>query len=228
MPYLNFVGHQIPYLELSSAYHVGSGDKNDQEDNRYSLEGRGLSISTCPDVWRKIAKLGGHPCHELKTPEGDALLLLDVHAALENHALVHTAQSWAEGKGYLKHGDIYTYSFVDENDREMQMTFSSFREALDEADGDESAIEEKSGYLPTPALAKRMEVSDAPLCLATEFALLAMAEEVFRLDGAWWDDEMAPELYSAPRGVIFELAQPQIIWELADQERHPVPDSPAL
>jgi hypothetical protein len=58
-----------------------------------------------------------------------------------------------------------------------------------------------TGWCATAALSERIGFEIDP-ALAVELAITCWVEDTTALEGVWWADQLAPEILSAPRGVI--------------------------
>jgi len=186
--------------DLSTVYHVGFLNPAcpiRYQPAGYSFEGNGLSVSTYPEEWMKIAKLGGGSKFRLSK---DSPLFLNAHDRV-NQA---SALKWALDAEMIKKIEAFRVSyFDDEYGEELCSDYLTLEEAQQEAPEDEN-ISKIEGYQVTDHMMPYFKTGISPgLVMSKDYALIWYAEAA-GLDGVWWNDEYAPELLSAPRGVIFQ------------------------
>lgn len=218
----NILGLLVPVVHCDSAVHIGHLNQMPSSEKRYSLEGRGISVSHDPSAWRKIARLQGDE-FKVSLDQGvfiDMLRATDISLP-DFHPCLAAAQEWAIAAGLAERGTTYRVWGTDEEGSEIYSDYTSLDEAEQEVD-DLQLIETLSGLLPTPALAERMNLSAAPVILTQEFCLLAFAEDQLKLDGAWWDECLDAPALSAPRGVIFlsTITSKGLSWARANIRRN--------
>jgi len=68
-------------------------------------------------------------------------------------------------------------------------------------EGMSARIRPFEGWCATAALSERIGFQVEP-ALAVELAITCWVEDSTALEGVWWADKLAPEILSAPRGVI--------------------------
>lgn len=178
-------------------YHVGTMNAADKGCRGASLEGMGLSASTCPEAWVRIARLGGLPWWRLSKRGAQ---FLDLHALTPSQQRDYL--QWAHEEGYLLPAVVWTVTwFDDELGSEVFSTYLSEKEALDECN-EEAAIKAEEGWVGTAKLASLSGLPPKPFVAnAKDLAAVQYAEYV-GLDGVFWEDVLEPENYSAPRFVI--------------------------
>ncbi len=188
-----------PILNLECVYHIGELDPSKKGVRGPSYEGNGLSVSTNPEAWEEIAELGGLPWWRL---ECSGASFLDFHALSPDQKA--TIAAWGEAHGLVHSTTLWKVEYHDdEMETTMVKRFETGVEAREEAEYlevDPPTSEE--GFRCTEMLLERMGWSNA-LADALDGAAMAYAEDVLGVDGVWWQDDLAPELLSAPRGVIF-------------------------
>lgn len=216
----------IPIRQLDSVYHLGELDVAKRGERfRNSLEGDGLSVSLCPDAWRRIAKLGGSPLWRLDRAGGR---FLDVHALVDDprfETMRATVERWALAGDWVRRVDRYrAWQFDDEADNWMYSLHSSRADAAEEVEGNGFALNDvrDSGepVLQCVEIVEPTERMIARLGLIPDvhddglgYAGILWARDVLAqhldnpIDGAWWDELYAPACLSAPRGAIFPEAQ---------------------
>ena len=201
-----------PVVRQEKLFHVGCLDPRHRRDE--SHEGECLSASTCPEDWTKIARLGGNPVLQLHRP---GALFLDAHAL--TRAMEDALMAEAVEAGILEAITLWSvWRFDEEMDSWITMPCLSREEAEDEVDfhdleetraptPDGDPIEEVRGHVLTEAgqeaLGPRFSASPA---MARDAALLwlaiRLAADHADVCGVFWDDEHAPERWSAPRHAI--------------------------
>lgn len=193
MPHASF-----PIRRIGRVHHIGTLKRTDKGERGSSLEGHGLSVSPVPEAWQRIAKLGGLPWWTLTNPQGR---FLDMHRLSKSRR--SELRAWGVGNEYAEETDGWSVTwFDDELGRDCRMFFLDPEQAQAEAEC--RGISPKTIRLLTASerLARRMGFVPDP-SLVPEFVALCFAEEILRLDGAWWNDVLDPAGMSAPRGVIF-------------------------
>lgn len=181
--------------------HVGSFDANDRGD--WSLEGDGVSVSVNPEAWTSIALLGGQPQWTLARRDGKPLRFLEAHALTDTQRA--QIAEWGKAEGLVEETTIYTVTGYDDELEDEYVTFHSTREeALAEAyDPDEVAES-----------TRLMFVGDGPRGAeagnAEDVLLTLWAEQDGDYDGVWWQDELDPSQFTAPRGVILPSRLPEV------------------
>lgn len=189
---------KLPIITLRKLFHVGS--LNSKKKGKHSYEGNGLSVSTHPAAWRKIAR--GQVIGDTFSANKTDNKFLNAHALLNKHK--EAIANWAVQRGYLLPTGTVTVSwFDDELDNEVAQEFSSMNKAKQEFGNleDYTVSVNKKGHSPTPLLKK---ITRNPQMTSTgilEYVLPLYAGEM-ELDGVWWSDRLDVQRYSAPRGVI--------------------------
>lgn len=185
-------------VRINEVYHIGTMDFENKRSD--SLEGAGLSVSKHPEAWKQIAKLGGFQTFTLEKKDGT---FLDAHA-LKEHERENIIQ-WGKDKGYISMAPIYTVTYYDDEMRsDVQSMYFDEKEALLEAEGIEGAEPVKAeGLKASPSLhLKTHSVREITSFLVFDKLLPVYVEEGLNIDGVWWEDDLDPSRYSAPRGVI--------------------------
>lgn len=200
---------QIPTLETSIVYHVGTMESSDKGVHfKHSLEGHCLSVSHHPDAWVKIAKLGGLPYWSLHKLDGSPARFVDAHSLTESPEVMDQIKAWGLSMGLIQERTLYRAWSTDEDDRWRYSLHGSELEASQEVDEDSEgpdggpAIEPSLTMTGTDALGgivgRSLHANDD----ATDMLLLAWAQIQTDLDGVWWSDELDVHALSAPRGGI--------------------------
>jgi len=214
---------QIPLIALDRVLHIGTLNPADLGRNAGSTsqEGNFLSVSLCPLAWRRIARLGGYRLHELTRQGG---LFVDVTAILDAPELLAPILDWARAEGLVEdRGTWQAWSYDSEADAwrftshpteaKARHELGHDREDFDPEDVDEPdhgpAIRPVTVPVATAALRALLgenldESFDATEAAARAWCLREAPALLGRpLDGVWWDEPYAPEVYHAPRGAIF-------------------------
>lgn len=193
-----------PRYFLQKVIHIGSLDASQKGVRGDSYEGTGLSFSNDPEAWETIAKLGGQQWWERDMTGHD---FLDGHAFLSAYS--NELCEWGSNEGLISQGTAWRVEwFDDELDSRVSMLLSNEAAAIEELEfrGDEDdTIEEISTHFPTQTLRDAMghktRAGDADPSVLDDLATVWAERHGFA--GMWWNDDLAPEKFSAPRGVIF-------------------------
>lgn len=188
-----------PVRSFAHLVHVGTMRRCDKGARGPSHEGAGLSVSTCPEAWVRIARLGGLPWWRLERAG---------HAFLDAHRLTGAQRrqlaAWGVGRGWVARRTLWQLSrHDDELGGTVQSLYESEAAAREEAFDDEDAtVTAVRTLVAQPVLAERM---GQPIALGQAEALLhaVYAEDVLALDGVFWNDVLDVPGWSAPRAVIF-------------------------
>lgn len=188
-----------PILNYECVFHIGTMKVDEKGVRGPSYEGSGLSVSVHPEEWEEIAELGGYPWWRL---ERKGARFLDFHAlsSTQRDEII----AWGNTYDLVETATVWRVEYEDdEMESTMVRDFDTEEEAREEAGylGVEAPTS-KLGLKCTRKLLARMGWTDA-LADALDGVVMAYAEDVLDVDGVWWDDDLAPELLSAPRGVIF-------------------------
>lgn len=203
-----------PVILLGRVFHIGTLDPSHKgtSHNSCSREGTGLSVSLNPDAWMRIAKLGGNPTWELEAESMQAFV--DVLSLKKDHW--KTINDWAVDKGFLERYEATVVSYFDddlgyevsihydENEPSDKIEVQDYRDEA-EADGMEVDLKTAPSFRGTDFLNSMMgyKVSKG---LAQDLAMTLFCEDVLadrlRTTGIWWNENLDPLSYSAPRGVI--------------------------
>lgn len=208
-----------PRRRLRTVYHVGTLDPQDKGVRGESYEGTGLSVSRDPEAWVQIAKLGGLPWWKAAVAE---LRFVDMHALRRKHEAA--IAQWGIEHGWVEPAPVYAlFTYDDELEAEQCMEFASYDQAVREVLWEEDTqspeavkqaledlgarVEQRLGWRPTAALRQAMghdptRLDEASTTLWDDVAVLWA--QAHGWDGAWWEETLDPDNYSAPRGVIFK------------------------
>lgn len=186
----------LPMKSFKKLFHVGSMDASKKRSGSY--EGSGLSVSTHPEAWRKIAR--GYVT-------GDTYIITKpnnkfIDANKINKKQAHQIFAWAVQNELVTPATTYRVSyFDDELDSEVYSDYDSLEAAQQEANDPEDIRVIKSGYLPTDKL-KQLTQNPHMTPTAILDYVLPIYAETLGVDGVWWKDKLDVAGYSAPRGVI--------------------------
>lgn len=188
----------LPVKTLKGLYHVGTMDSSEKRDG---FEGAGLSVSTHPDAWKKIAR--GHVTGDTHSATKEGNKFLDAHSLSDAHN--KQIKQWAIKNGYLEQQETVTVCYYDdEMEDDLCSTFDSMADAEAEYDDELEHMDvtvDKGGIVPTDKLKKETRQNRIDSTGVLEFVLPIFAEQQ-GLDGVWWQDNLDVQRYSAPRGVI--------------------------
>jgi len=183
----------LPSKKLTKVFHVG--DMDFRNKSSFSLEGSGLSVSTNPDAWVRIARLGGKPIHVLTNPSGK---FLDFHKL--NKKQKSSIIQWGIDNGYVEYTVLYNVVYDDGT----YSSFDTMENAEYEADDEyEIKIVKKGGLRATQKLTKVSMQTSIDFGNVFDVLVTVFTEDRVEFDGVWWDDTLDVHNYSAPRGVIF-------------------------
>jgi len=189
---------RLPRIKLPKVYHVGSMDQG--KKSGVSYEGNGLSVSLHPDEWRQIAR--GQVSGDtwvLSKPTGNFINAHKITGAGKRFVL-----AWGTEMGYLDLAVMYRVEWYDDEMGDtMSTVVSSYEEAAEEADYVDGTVTQVPGSpVATPKLDQIIGFKVDPM-LAYDMVLTQYVESMTDADGIWWADDLDPDRYSAPRGVIF-------------------------
>ncbi len=188
----------LPVKTLKGLYHVGTLDASKKRDG---YEGAGLSVSTHPDAWERIAR--GHVTGDTYSATKEGNRFLDAHSLTKKHNAEIT--QWAIKNGYLEQQETVTVCYYDdEMEDNLCQTFDSMADAKNEYDDELQYMDvtvDKDGIVPTEKLKKETRQTRMSATGILEYVLPIFAEQQ-GLDGVWWQDKLDVQRYSAPRGVI--------------------------
>lgn len=153
----------------------------------------------------KNRSVGGLPWWKAKRKEGVGKFL-DIRRIDNN--LRHAMVTWGIMRGYVTESPIYAVQWYDDEVGSIvEMQFDCKAEALAELGfkqetGDTLVVLlECVGLKSSPALEQRIGFAITS-ALAFDMLATCYAEDVLKLDGVWWEDKLAPNILSAPRGVL--------------------------
>lgn len=193
------VGGGLPSKSFKKLFHVGSLDATKKREG--SHEGSGLSVSTHPNEWKRIAR--GFVTGDTYVATKPNNSFINAHKLSdENRNLI---ASWGVKNGLLTPTQTVIVSYYDdEMDSMVSQEFPSMEDAVEEygdhLDDYEVTTNDK-GYQPTNKL---KQITRNPRITPTgilDYVLPVYAENM-GYDGVWWQDTLDVSSYSAPRGVI--------------------------
>ena len=195
-----------PLHTFDSVCHIGTWpeapDTNRKPGRATSYEGIGLSVSTHPDAWRAIVKLGGYPYRWLERRDGKPGRFVDGHAARRE------AHEWAVRRGWLVGVPGWVVSWEDdEMEDTMMLELFDHDEALDEA-GDHAELRPATIWVAAGELLRRLDAhygrqpNNQHGALDGELLNRWTAAVYPDLDGVWWDNALDEIRLSAPGGLI--------------------------
>ncbi len=202
----------LPTLHIESVVHIGTM-RVDLKGSIYetSYEGAGLSVSSEPDAWEAIARLGGLPWWQLTNPDGEFLNALAIPEPLKHHIT-----KWGLANQYVKDVAIWEVTWWDDELEEERYTlFTNPTEAKEEMEDEsypDAKIHKGRSLAPTSRLEKRILIEGAPIGLTWDHLLTIWTEDETNLDGVWWEEVLDPLNLSAPRGVILPPKVPE--WDV--------------
>ncbi len=193
-------------------YHVGYMDI--RKKNKYSHEGTGLSVSTCPAAWCKISETTGGPTNTLRKKDGRFLVATSLSKKNREEII-----AWGERNGYVKKTTVYQAWSCDEYGDDYFLPCLSYNEALEEACDDPDSVKVVKDIIPTEKMNK---VVGWKIDISSTFDLLVTlyAEAETDYDGVWWNEILDVVAYSAPRGVIFNSRLSE--WSVSQEKKRNV------
>lgn len=195
-------------LRHDTVFHVGTLDRAHRGSvYKQSHEGHCLSVSTCPEAWRSIARLGAAPVWQLHRHGG---LFIEALAAREDSAFNTSLVLWGMEAGLVEVKTLWSAWQEDAETLDWRYTLHASREdAVAEVEDPQAltpfghpCVHLKLVTLGLPALAGRVCV-DLRQRDAWDFLLMAWAEQCTNVDGIWWNEVLDVLGLSAPRGALF-------------------------
>lgn len=201
----------FPQRLIGNLYHVGTMDI--AKKSKFSHEGNGLSVSNCPDAWRRITKGLTHGKTFMLWKRSMKLLDFYILTAEEKTEI----QRWAVSNGYVEEATLYKSITWNEFGEEFFSLYESYEEALTEADNEEERVQPVDGLLPTQKM-KDTSMVHIELLQVRDFITALYTEQVLNYDGIYWDELLDEGVYSAPRGVIFNSKLPSFTVTCIDED----------
>lgn len=222
------MSHQnLPLFAVPAVYHFGSMNAEDKGASfAHSLEGHGLSVSTCPHAWQSIARLGGSPLWKMEREGG---VFVGMHELRDKAKLWADIREWGIGL-QLCEPVLRWRAWSTDEEGELRYSLHATKEEADlEADEECQETEDNSPVeilVPTEQLAKLMGHTMPDEAAADQVAMMWIEAHYPEIDGVWWREEYAPESLSAPRGAIFRHRMAS--WECAQTDIDLAIDQPKI
>lgn len=149
----------------------------------YSLEGNLLSVSPCPDAWKKIHRINSNQI--IKLP---ADYFIDVIKVKNDKDLLSKIKQYAINNQLAKKEKFYSVSYFDEElNQEMETLIKDFYEAQDEAEAYETELKTKTILEPEKKLENFFEQSGIPACLTNDFIIMYYFINELKQYKFYWD-----------------------------------------
>jgi hypothetical protein len=193
---------------FSTVFHVGdlSGER---ERPHISYEGAGVSVSQHPEVWRDIVRKTG----DSTLATGATTYELSNQSATFFEAVPggpprESVIEWAFANGFVHEEDGYEVRWQQGDDCHTMQFFDRARAEREAAVADCElhdtmllALGERGRRYWEHAF-KQLPSEADPLVIRGLTPI--WYAEAHDYDGVWWNEDLAPANYSAPRGVIFQ------------------------
>jgi hypothetical protein len=191
----------LPTVNFPVLSHVGT--LNAEHKRSWSLEGDSLSVTTHPEAWRAIARLGNAPTWQLTRAHNS---FLNAHALSPDQRAFIT--DYAIAKGYVHYQSTHRVTYFDsELDRECYYFEDDPASASQDADNGNEVTTD------TVLVATNSFPHARGRDNAKELILALYVEAETPLDGVWFSDIRDRNGLSAPRGLITLSALPH--WSAA-------------
>ena len=197
-----------PTRSLHTVYHVG--DLSGERKRPYlSYEGAGVSVSQHPDIWRNLIRTTGDgefdaaaTTYELTT---DGATFYD---AIPGGPPRESVIEWAFANDFVQEQDGFEVRWR-QNASHIEMPFLDRDRAEREAAVEGRTLHETSLLILDEYGRRYWEHAfQQPLTEANPLVIRDLTPvwyaEAHGFDGVWWDEQLAPATYSAPRGVVFQ------------------------
>jgi len=206
-------------VSLPTVFHVGNLER-DRTKPYISNEGMELSVSVHPRVWKQIMQGGG-------TPESEPTYTYELsHADAEFYLVdptdpLDTERQWCLDNGYVTEVNGYRVTYETGDGETAYMEFGDETKANTEADERHGEVESvsilelaangveywESAFRQSPNAAGSITIKGLlPIWYAKQAGY----------DGVWWDEQLAPQKFSAPRGAIFQEKLDQFSRDVID------------
>lgn len=216
----------LPLVNINQLFHIGTLNPDHRGERGESQEGHLVSVSNCPEAWKKIARLGGLALHQFSKEDG--IILLDMHAV--SH-LKDEIKKWSFDHQLAKNKTLFkAWVYNSESELWGYTLQESHASALLETDEDDQdgphgagCIESVEVMVGTEKLSNLVKIKNMEKEDAFDFLIMIWAQENHpEIDGVWWNENFDPGALSAPRGGIFpdRLAKIQVIEVDWSQARH--------
>lgn len=194
-------------ITRSPVWHLGdlSGDR---AKPYISYEGKGISVSTHPDVWEDILRRDGSistdtpATYRLENPSAD-FYFVDPTDDLGKE------RKWAIGHEFVSEQPGYRVSYTALTEEPAHLLMDDKETARAEADARGGTLEPADvlhldvhgqTYWETAFKQPPLEADSVVI----NGLLPVWYAEHHGYDGVWWDEKLDPANFSAPRGVIFQ------------------------
>lgn len=181
-------------------FHLGTLDANNKGERGASHEGNGLSVSECPDAWRRIAKLGGLPTWTLQKP-GNQFLHLHKLTTADRQTIL----DYALDNGWAALQSVWVATTYDsEQDCALEAYYPTEQDARDEVceeDDPDGAVCSREVPVALLPLINWLGFAPSQMLVPSMLATL-YADKVLGFDGVFWEDLLDVSALSAPRAVI--------------------------
>jgi hypothetical protein len=193
--------HIFPFPYLA---HIGCLDFSEKKPGSY--EGSGVSVSTHPAAWARIARIGSGGFILKKESGSDIDLVNALGLTKQEKANVI---AWAKGEGLIEDRHVWVASYFDvETEKRCSFECQSRENAKAELEdlpqrrisGPKTVISATDKLLSAESHAPGDTASSS---LTFDLALIQYVQAKLDADGIWWDERLDVDEYSAPRGVIF-------------------------
>ena len=186
-------------ISKNSVFHVGTMDVSKKNNRNY--EGIGLSVSECPEDWKRICKLGGLATWNLAKQTSK---YADFYSCDKAELL-----NWGiENKFITIHQGVEINAY-DEDDKIIgKQVFLSKKEFLKEYDEEDlSQSHQVEISIATQLLCAELPNFEFDHIEPLEMLFFVFVERQQSFDGIWYDHKN-DGYYSAPCGIIFDSKLP--------------------
>ncbi|WP_455233378.1 hypothetical protein [Geopseudomonas aromaticivorans] len=201
----------VPLVQAKTLWHLGTLNPAQRGERGPSLEGNLFSVSTCPNAWQQIAKLGAQPLHKSTQP----VLLINMIDALdepEYAPLRDAVMEYGAQQGWLEATSTFRVTYHDDElESDVYLDFLDAEEAEAEAAEREADVLIVPRVIATDALKEIHNLPRHDIHDGLEFALIEWAREQASslttdqpIAGVYWAETYAPMVFSAPRGGVFD------------------------
>jgi hypothetical protein len=232
----------LPIRIFQELYHFGTMNIEDRKNISY--EGNTLSVSLHPASWMQIMEESNFV---FKTEEEKRLV--DIHEFVSSHQ--KDIIEWSLLNKLIEPKKIFQVFYYDsESDEISFMSFNDKDEALKEVENDDfletsnkndikdilknytHVILDFNGYIYTENGMKEIRQNENIVEIDTLAILfLENIKEEYNIDGCWWNNNLNPNLFTAPSGGLFLNNIHHEKWkkvnyslDLEDEENIKIPD----
>jgi hypothetical protein len=200
------MAHTFPVVFKKDLIHIGRLDLP-RIEGRNTYEPGCLSVSHCPDVWQRLIRSPQERSkrYTLNRRDQTPLQLVCVHTLLKDPQWRIRVQTYLIEQELAAEATLYQVScFDDELDDTLISLHPDYDTALIEADEDADAVCSVKALIPTPRLIERLGFIPDPIQMEDVGVAVYFEACEPDVDGLWWEDELNPACYSAPRGGLFQ------------------------